>query len=345
MTWEEFTVGIFSFFKKNKKEDLKEEFDEDYSDLFIKPVEKDVQEAFPYDFNLQEEKESRFKEESNFKRVPLTAEELDSLIVDQVLMVINNNKSFEDMEKAAIKAASNIGKEYVEVLSTYIEGKISRPLSMKDRYDGLGQWSMVVENAVLTIMYSFKQYGVDELLKIAVSNRSIKFKAINLLCKLANEGIERDKIIDSIIFIMRDQKEVEVLKMLSFISQIKANHKIERLLKLYFKKYILENKIEEAYYIILDLINNREKLTNEELIFIKSMALVEGKVSNSLIVEDQVGFIDLSKIKEETRIEAAVTYYSIKKDDKEINDRLQYLKDNSLNGELRKYLAEILNKK
>lgn len=337
-------MGIFSFFKRNKREDLNDK----YNEIQIKPVIDKVEnekDAFLYDFNLDDEIENNFTEEINFQRVSLTEEELDNLIVEQVLMVINNHKNFEDIEKVAAKAAANIGKEYIEKLSTYIEGKISRPSYMKDRYDGLGQWSMVVENSVLAIIYCFKQYGVDELLKIAAGSKNIRFKAINLLCKLANEGIEREKIIDSVIFIMRDLKEDDVLKILSFISQIKANHKIEKLLKLYFKKYILENKIEEAYNIILDLINNREKLTKEELTFIKSMALVEGKIDNSLILEDGLGCIDLSNLDEEVRIQAIVTFYSIKKDDMEINDRLKYLRDNSLNDELRKYLSEILSKK
>lgn len=337
-------MGLFSFFKKNKKEKLSEK----YNEILIKPViekEEDEQDIFQYDFNLQDEIESSFNEEINFQRVSLTEEEVDALILEQVLMVINNHKNFDDIEKVAAKAASNIGKEYVERLSNYIAGKVSRPSYMKDRYDGLGQWAMVVENSVLAIIYSFKKHGVDELLKIAVSNKNIRFKAINLLCKLANEGIEREKITDSIIFIMRDLKEENVLKILSYISQIKVSHKIERLLKLYFKKYILENKIEEAYYIILDLINNRGELTREELTFIKSMALVEGKIDKSLILEEELGLMDLSKLDDEIRVEAAITFYSIKKDDMEINDRLKYLKDNSLNHELRKYLSEVLSKK
>lgn len=337
-------MGIFSFFKKNKKQVLSDEYD----DSFIKPIDKGEENlektSSIYDFDLQDEKQYKTVEKSNFKRVSLTEEELDALIIEQILMVISNHNNLEDIEKISAKAASNIGKEYIEVLSTYMKGKISRPVSMKDRYDGLGQWSTAVENAVLAILYSFKQYGVDELLKLTISYKDTKFKAINLLCKLANESIERDKIIDSIIFIMRDVKEDEVLKILRYISQIRNNGKVERLIKLYYKKYILENKIQEAYEITLDLLNSRGRLIDEELVFIKSIALVEGKIDRELIVDGGDGSLDLSNISEEIRIEASIAFHSIKEDDKEINNRLRYLRDNSLNMELRKYLTEVLNK-
>lgn len=337
-------MGIFDFFRKGNKDNLREDYDESFQQPIEEENKNEGDTSVLYNFDLQDEKEPKYTNEINFKRVSLTEEEIDNLIIEQVLMVINSNSDLKNIEKASSVAASNIGKEYIERLSTYLEGKISRPPYMKDRYDGLGQWATVIENAVLAILYSFKQYGVDELLKLTMSNKNIKFKAINILCKLANESIDRDKVIDSIIFIMRDMRENELIKVLGYMSQIKNNGKVEKLLKLYYKKYILENKFQDAYEITLDLMNNRGSLISEELTFIKSIALVEGKVELSSIVNGSTGLVDLSNLSEDLRIEAAIAFYSIKDDDKEINDRLHYLKDNSLNVEIRKYLSGILSK-
>ena len=78
-----------------------------------------------------------------------------------------------------------------------------------------------VKNAVLTILYSFNENSVDELLKIANDKSSSSIKAVNLLCKMAAKGIEEDKIIDSIIYIMENFSDENIISTLGFLSQDK----------------------------------------------------------------------------------------------------------------------------
>ena len=45
---------------------------------------------------------------------------------------------------------------------------------------------------------------------------------------------------------------------------------------------------------------------------------------------------------EDLRLKSAISFYSLHNKDEEINSKLLYLRDNSLDMELRKYLSDIL---
>ena len=141
---------------------------------------------------------------------------------------------------------------------------------------------------------------------------------------MAAKGIEEDKIIDSIIYIMDNFSDENILSTLGFLSQVKNNNKVLKTLEVYFKKYIYDNNIESAYDITLSIINNVGTFTREQLIFLKAVALSDEVLELSLILK------------------AALSFYSLHDKDEEINSKLLYLRDNSLDIELRKYLTEIL---
>ncbi len=62
----------------------------------------------------------------------------------------------------------------------------------------------------------------------------------------------------------------------------------------------------------------------------------------SLILKGENGEFDLSTVSEDLRLKAALSFYSLHNNDEEINSKLMYLRDNSLDMELRKYLSDIL---
>ena len=217
-----------------------------------------------------------------------------------------------------------------------------KKIQQKGKFDELGQWPIAVENSVLSILYSFKEDGVDELLKIVDNGGNSCLKAINLLCKLAAKGIEREKIVDSLIYIIKSFNEEDKYKVLGYFSQIKGHGKIERLYELYYKKFILEGNLDAAYDIILNLINIRGRYTREQLIFIKALALFDSELDMEMILKGENGTVSFANIEEQLRIKAAISFYSLNKMDNEINDRLYYLKNNSLDSELRAFLSETL---
>ena len=342
-------MGLFDFFKKKKENDEEialdkalniKEINESEDEIAITNESSEISiqnedNRFNYNFVLDQVEE--YHNPSN-----LTAEELKSLITGEILKVVDKSQNFDSMELYSKEAAKVIGMENIGALTEFLYGGISKPSYLRSRYNGLGAWPTAVKNAVLTILYSFNEHSVDELLKIANDKSANSIKSVNLLCKMAEKGIEEEKIIDSIIYIMDTFSDENVIATLGFLSQVKNNTKVLKTLEVYFKKYIYDNNIESAYDITLSIINNVGNYTTEQLIFLKAVAISDEVLDLSMILKDEKGTFDLSSVPEDLRLKATLSFYSLYNKDEEINSKLMYLRDNSLDIELRKYLTEIL---
>lgn len=342
-------MGLFDFFKKKKENDEEialdkalniKEINESEDEIAITNESSEISiqnedNRFNYNFVLDQVEE--YHNPSN-----LTAEELKSLITGEILKVVDKSQNFDSMELYSKEAAKVIGMENIGALTEFLYGGISKPSYLISRYNGLGAWPTAVKNAVLTILYSFNEHSVDELLKIANDKSANSIKSVNLLCKMAAKGIEEEKIIDSIIYIMDTFSDENVIATLGFLSQVKNNTKVLKTLEVYFKKYIYDNNIESAYDITLSIINNVGNYTTEQLIFLKAVAISDEVLDLSMILKDEKGTFDLSSVPEDLRLKATLSFYSLYNKDEEINSKLMYLRDNSLDIELRKYLTEIL---
>ena len=342
-------MGLFDFFKKKKENDEEialdkalniKEINESEDEIAITNESSEISiqnedNRFNYNFVLDQVEE--YHNPSN-----LTAEELKSLITGEILKVVDKSQNFDSMELYSKEAAKVIGMENIGALTEFLYGGISKPSYLRSRYNGLGAWPTAVKNAVLTILYSFNEHSVDQLLKIANDKSANSIKSVNLLCKMAAKGIEEEKIIDSIIYIMDTFSDENVIATLGFLSQVKNNTKVLKTLEVYFKKYIYDNNIESAYDITLSIINNVGNYTTEQLIFLKAVAISDEVLDLSMILKDEKGTFDLSSVPEDLRLKATLSFYSLYNKDEEINSKLMYLRDNSLDIELRKYLTEIL---
>lgn len=342
-------MGLFDFFKKKKENDEEialdkalniKEINESEDEIAITNESSEISiqnedNRFNYNFVLDQVEE--YHNQSN-----LTAEELKSLITGEILKVVDKSQNFDSMELYSKEAAKVIGMENIGALTEFLYGGISKPSYLRSRYNGLGAWPTAVKNAVLTILYSFNEHSVDELLKIANDKSANSIKSVNLLCKMAAKGIEEEKIIDSIIYIMDTFSDENIIATLGFLSQVKNNTKVLKTLEVYFKKYIYDNNIESAYDITLSIINNVGNYTTEQLIFLKAVAISDEVLDLSMILKDEKGTFDLSSVPEDLRLKATLSFYSLYNKDEEINSKLMYLRDNSLDIELRKYLTEIL---
>ena len=324
-------MGLFDFFKKKKENDEEialdkalniKEINESEDEIAITNESSEISiqnedNRFNYNFVLDQVEE--YHNPSN-----LTAEELKSLITGEILKVVDKSQNFDSMELYSKEAAKVIGMENIGALTEFLYGGISKPSYLRSRYNGLGAWPTAVKNAVLTILYSFNEHSVDELLKIANDKSANSIKSVNLLCKMAAKGIEEEKIIDSIIYIMDTFSDENIIATLGFLSQVKNNTK------------------ESAYDITLSIINNVGNYTTEQLIFLKAVAISDEVLELSMILKDEKGTFDLSSVPEDLRLKATLSFYSLYNKDEEINSKLMYLRDNSLDIELRKYLTEIL---
>ncbi|EOR26790.1 hypothetical protein SDC9_77782 [bioreactor metagenome] len=230
-------------------------------------------------------------------------------------------------------------------MPNYLNGRIHRPSRFIDKYDDIGEWTIIVENSVLMIIYSFKEDAVAVLQRISQRNSNLNLKATNLLCKLASENTKTDEIVNSImnnLIAFNDENKIIIL---GFMSQIKENNQVIGLIQHFYKSFIKSGEIENAYKTLKHLINAAERFTNGHLNFLKSLAM--GKNTLNLeeitaIEENDPKSVRMDKVDDYLRVDAAITYYTLNQKDDDINSKLYYLSEYSLDKNLRNKIKSLL---
>lgn len=339
-------MGIFSFIKRIKDKNS-EEFDEKIEEYKknVDYIDSDKYENIEINLKV-EEKEIEEEPKEIIEEVKLTKEELDELIYNEILRIIDIYDDFEEVKVAAMEAAKKIGKENLGEIPKFLNGKIHRPAKYINKYFEDSEWTIVVENSILMIIYSFNENAVPILERISQKNSKLNLKATNLLCKLASEGVETDEIVNWIMNNLIAFNDDNKIIILGFMSQIKNNNQVVGLIQHFYKVFIKNGEIEYAFKTLKHLINAAERFTQGHLKFLKYIAM--GKESINLeeitMLEDgDPKTINFQKIDENLSIEAAVTYYSLDKNDDDINSKLYYLSEYSLDKNLRESIKMILN--
>ena len=270
--------------------------------------------------------------------------EIEDLIISEVLNVIQHHDNFEELNNSAKIAANNIGEEHINLLPEYLIGKIGKPNELKGKYENLGEWPMVVENSVLMIIFSYKEKGIDILTEIAYGNTSLKLKAINLLIKLAVEGISTEKIIDDIMNNIIEFSDDDKIIIFGFASKLKGNNKIIALIQHFYKEFLKNQDVERAYESLVYLMNVAQRCTSGHLNLLKFIAMNARQIDLKKVIDvkdGEIEVIDIGDIEEITRIRAAVTFYNINQEDEEINNFLINWSDNYDNEEVRNEIKKI----
>ncbi|MGG7058630.1 hypothetical protein ACQPUY_00930 [Clostridium nigeriense] len=339
-------MGIFSFIKRIKDKNS-EEFDEKIEEYkkTVDYIDSDKDENIEINLKV-EEKEIEEEPKEIIEEVKLTKEELDELIYNEILRIIDIYDDFEEVKVAAMEAAKKIGKENLGEIPKFLNGKIHRPAKYINKYFEDSEWTIVVENSILMIIYSFNENAVPILERISQKNSKLNLKATNLLCKLASEGVKTDEIVNWIMNNLIAFNDDNKIIILGFMSQIKNNNQVIGLIQHFYKVFIKNGEIEYAFKTLKHLINAAERFTQGHLKFLKYIAM--GKESINLeeitMLEDgDPKTINFQKIDENLSIEAAVTYYSLDKNDDDINSKLYYLSEYSLDKNLRESIKMILN--
>ncbi|WP_322546182.1 hypothetical protein, partial [Clostridium perfringens] len=123
------------------------------------------------------------------------------------------------------------------------------------KYDEIGEWGVAVENSVLMIIYRYKVDSLPVLERISQRNSNLNLKATNLLCKLASEGVKTEEIVNSImnnLIAFNDENKIVIL---GFMSQIKENNQVIGLIQHFYKAFVKNGEIENAYKTLKHLIN------------------------------------------------------------------------------------------
>lgn len=344
-------MGIFNIFRRRKNYEY--DCDEEYEECEECDEEEKLKEKFNSSIDYKEEvilkDEGAIADELaeiKLQEIELSKEEIADLISFEILKVIEVYGDFNEVKLASREAAIKIGEKYLNELPNYLSGKIHKPSRFIDKYDEIGEWSIVVENSVLMIIYNYKESAVPILKRISQSNSNLNLKATNLLCKLASENIRTNEIVNSImnnLIAFNDENKIIIL---GFMSQIKENNQVVGLIQHFYKSFVKNGEIYNAYKTLKHLINAAERFTNGHLKFLKFIAMGKDVINLEEIMtieEEDPKTVSMESVDESLKVDAAITYYSLNSNDADINSKLYYLSEYSLDKELRKKIKNLLN--
>ena len=280
-------MGILSFFKKIKENKYDDYYDEE------KLNKKEVENIEEYNNKVEDKNidEMEYGLEE-IKDVEISKEEAYTLIIREILNIVDLYDNFNEVRFAAREAAIKIGKNNLKEISKFLNKKIDRETKYITRYSD-EEWNIVVENTILMIIYSFREDAVSILEEISKENSRLSLKTINLLCKLASEKVKTEEIVDWTMNRLVDFNDEIKIVILGFMSQIKGNNSV------------INGEIEYAIKTLNHLINVAEKYTNGHLNFLRSIALNKKTIKLSEIMgldKDDPEFINISNINEELSI-------------------------------------------
>lgn len=284
-------MGLFDFLKKSIMED------DDYFE--------------------DEKKDAKYKEPKKIEPKPIiTNRELDNkqnekFVEEQILMVIRNYTSLEDLKKYSEIAATKIGSDNAKIVPKFLQWKILKPEELSHTYKDQQTWEMIVENAVLTILYSFKDEGVSYLVDIMKNNIKYRMKSIKFLCDIAMEGFCVELIIEEVGKIIEYLGKDDRIKVFSYLGNIKMNETVIGVIQFYYQEFLVEGDIAYAYLALVQLINVAENCSKSHMEFLKMVAT--GRVTVN-VGNEIVAF----QVEERLSIKAALTYYLLNPEDTEM---------------------------
>jgi hypothetical protein len=107
--------------------------------------------------------------------------------------------SREEFERRAHQAAQELGPSGIGKLASYFHHPPSKPEEATDRFNGLGEWMDICQAAIFEIYYNSRETALPALRSSACGEYDwTQTRAIGVLCRLAFEGIERDRIAEEI---------------------------------------------------------------------------------------------------------------------------------------------------
>jgi hypothetical protein len=96
-------------------------------------------------------------------------------------------------------AALAFGSACISDLAQFFHNPPTKPDALKDYYNGLGQWMSVCQFAAFEILYNLGESALPFLRKVAFGEYDwIQGNAIEILCRLAAEGIDRERTISEL---------------------------------------------------------------------------------------------------------------------------------------------------
>jgi hypothetical protein len=102
----------------------------------------------------------------------------------------------EEFMRRARTAASDLGPGSIETLARLLHSEHSPPAEIADQFPGLGDWIAARQFAIFEMFYYFREAALPVLRRVAFGEYDwTQSNAIEVLCRFAAEGIDRECIL------------------------------------------------------------------------------------------------------------------------------------------------------
>ncbi len=293
---------------------------------------------------------------------PFTPENKPAKGLDELLIEVA--QEFEDSNKfkeAAQAVANQLEFSSAIALTQYFHQTPPEPEALKSKtrkYGLLGIWISICQNAIFEILYNYKAQAIPTLYSIGFGEYDwTQYKAIDVLCRLANEGIETEAIIKNIGGKIQDFRYEAAMPSLESLATIPDNNEVSKIILKMFDEYADGDPIDGLYILRL-LAFNYPIEAKTKLSFIKAIAKGEGIENRSPFLDGAVVSVDkegnetysmggqeIEGTFEEThKITAAALYFFLDQEDSEINQLIDFWERHAKEEGHRNMIVELKKK-
>ncbi len=100
----------------------------------------------------------------------------------------------DEFMRRAQAAATDLGPGSIETLAGLFHSEHSPPAEIAEKFPGLGDWIAARQFAIFEMFYHFRQAALPVLRRVAYGEYDwTQGNAIEVLCRLAAEGIDRER--------------------------------------------------------------------------------------------------------------------------------------------------------
>lgn len=270
-------------------------------------------------------------------KVPKRDLELEGLLIE-VAQEFEDRKKFKE---AAFEVRNKLEFGRARELTRYFHENPPEPETLKSKtkkYGLLGVWMIICQDAIFEILFNYKEQAIPTLYSIGFGEYDwTQYKAIDVLCRLANEGIETEAIINNIGKEIQNFRYEAVMPSIESLSHVLDNKEVSKIILEIFDEYSKADPIDGLYILRLLALNYPNEVKNK-LAYIKAIAKGAGIENRSPLLDGAVLSVDTEgnetysingkevegSFEEIHKINAAVLYFYLNSEDDEINQLIDF---------------------
>lgn len=170
-----------------------------------------------------------------FYKPSLLKQEKDASIKEKIEWVAAVIYEAPEFTRRAKIAANELGAGSIHLLEIELHGTFNPPEYLSEKFAGLGDWLAARQFAIFEILFHIGSLSLPLLRKVAFGKYDwTQGNAIEILCRLAAQNVEREKIIAELKqFIPNCDLNYEVLSyaIMPLISHAKFNESLQQVVR------------------------------------------------------------------------------------------------------------------